>query len=121
MGVADSSPAPCVCVYTIALLPDVKEEDFEKHVREDVLPQFELTFRPIGTFQLVHYFQKRTSEDRADRYVWQIRIVKSELVLSATEDTMLAELDRRVRERLVSFGIPISRDILREIEVAQTI
>ena len=121
MGAADNSPSPWVCMYTIALLQDVKEEDFEKHVREDVLPQFELTFRPIRTFQLVHYFQKRTSEDRADRYVWQIRIVKSELVLSATEDTMLAELDRRVRERLVSFGIPISRDILREIEVAQTI
>src|SRR4051794_67019 len=120
MEAADSSPAPRVCVYTIALLPDVKEEDFEKHIREDVLPHFELTFRPVGIFQLVHYFQKRTSQDRADCYVWQIRIVKSNLVLSATEDSMLAELDSRVREGLVSFGTPISRGILREIEVIQT-
>ena len=121
MASTEGHLAQYVCAYTVAILPEVKEEDFEKHMLEDVLPQFELTWRVIGTFQLEHHFLKRRSDDRADRYVWQIRLLSVELVLSATEDAMFAELDKRVRDRLVSFGIPVSRTMLQEIGVVQTI
>ena len=121
MASTEDHVAPYVCAYTIALLPDVKEEDFEKHMLQDVLPQFELTSRPIGLFGLEHHFLKRRSDDRADRYVWQIRLLKVEFVASGTEDAMFAELDRRVRAQLVSFGIPVSRTILQEIGVTETI
>jgi hypothetical protein len=106
------------CTYTIALLPDVQEEDFEKYVVEDVLPNFQLTWRVIGAFRLEHHLLKRKSDGRADRYAWQIQLV--ELLLSATEDAVFAELDKRVRDRLVSFGIPISRTILQEIAAVRT-
>src|SRR5690242_2321341 len=119
MASVDSQPAQYTCVYTIALLPEIKEEDFEKHILEDDIPQFQLTFRPVGAFQLEHHFLKGRSESRADRYVWEIRILSGELVLSATEESLFAELDSLVRGTLFSFGIPVSRTILQELGVVR--
>ena len=120
MTQTDEQLAEHVVVYTIALLPDVKDGDFEKHILEGGLPGFQLTRAHWGAFSLEHRFLKRVrSEDHADRYVWQIRLMRVMLVGDTTEDDMFAELDKVVRDRLTSFGIPVSRTILQEMGAAQ--
>ncbi|MES1243500.1 MAG: hypothetical protein ABUT39_17965 [Acidobacteriota bacterium] len=121
MATKDGDLAEHVCEYSIALLPGVKEEAFEAHLLKDVLPHFELTWRPVGAFRLEHRLLKQQAGDRADRYRWQIRFLSEMLVAAASEESMLAELDKRVRDRLDAFGIPVSRTILRELGAAQTL
>lgn len=122
MATTDVESVEHVCEYSIALLPEVQEEAFETHFLEEVLPHFELTWRPVGAFQLEHRLLKQDHADgRADRYRWQIRFLSEMLVAAASEESMLAELDKRVRGRLDSFGIPVSRTVLRELGGARTL
>ena len=109
-----------VVSYSMAPLPEVKEEDFEKQILEDVLPHFELTWRPIGIFRLEHHLLKRKSDDVANRYVWQIRLLSFDMVLHTTEEAVFAELDKRVRDRIGSLGHVGSHTILQEIGVVHT-
>ena len=119
MTQTDEQLAEHMVKYTIALLPDVKDEDFEKHILEGRLPGFQLTRAHWGAFGLEHRFLKKRSDSRADRYVWQIRLMRVMLVGDTTEDEMFVELDKEVRGALTSFGIPISRTILQEMGAAQ--
>ena len=122
MAQEDTRLAEWLIEYTVALLPDVKEEDFEPGQRLLRDRTFELTFRPIGAFSLEHRFLKRVrSKDDADQYVWQIRILEAHLTISATEDHMFDRLDELVRATLAPFGIPVSRTILKEIAAAESI
>ena len=121
MTQTDEQLAEYVIVYTITLLPDVKDEDFEPGQTFLENAFFTLTKAHFGLFDLEHRFLKRVrSEDHADRYMWQIRLFNVQLISSTTEDDMFAELDNEVRRSLTSFGIPVSRTILQEIGAAQT-
>ena len=120
MAQNDTRLAEYLVEYTIALLPDVKEEDFNP--RQHFFRHFELTQAHFAGFSLEHRFLKRVrSKDDPDQYVWQIRILEAHLTISATEDHMFDRLDELVRGTLAPFGIPVSRTILKEIAAAESI
>jgi len=108
--------------YTIALLPDVKDEDFKpgQHLLRDA--GFSLTQAHFGAFDLQHRFLKRIrSKDNPDQYVWQIRILETSMMtVNATEDAIFERLHELVRGALAPFGIPVSRTILKEIAAAES-
>jgi hypothetical protein len=108
--------------YTIALLPDVKEEDFKpgQHFLRDA--SFSLTQAHFGGFALEHRFLKRVrSKDDPDQYVWQIRILETFMMtVNATEDAIFERLHEEVRRALAPFGIPVSRAILKELAAAES-
>jgi hypothetical protein len=107
--------------YTIALLPDVNEEDFKpgQHFLRDA--SFSLTQAHFGMFDLEHRFLKRVrSKDNPDQYVWQIRIFDPSLIGSTTEEDMFERLHEEVSRTLAPFGIPVSRTILKETTAAES-
>jgi hypothetical protein len=120
--VAQNDPklAEYLVEYTIALLPDVKEEDFKPG--QDFLGRFSLTQAHFAAFDLEHRFLKRVrSKDDPDQYVWQIRILEIGMsTVNATEDAIFERLDEEVRGALAPFGIPVSRAILKEIAAAES-
>lgn len=121
MAQTDTQSAEYVVEYTIALLPDVKAEDFEpgQALLEDV--QFSLTQAHFGMFDLEHRFLRRVrSKDNPDQYVWQIRMFDVSLLMNVTEEDMFERLHEEVSRTLTSLGIPVSRTILKEIGTAQT-
>ncbi len=106
--------------YTIALLPEVKEEDFKPG--QDFLGHFSLTQAHFAAFDLEHRFLKRVrSKDAPDQYVWQIRILEIFMRTgSATEDAIFERLHELVRGALAPFGIPVSRAIFKELGAAES-
>ncbi len=116
----DTRLAEYLVEYTIALLPDVKEEDFKPGER--FLSHFSLTQAHFAAFDLEHRFLKRVrSKDNPDQYVWQIRILETGMMtVSATEDAIFERLHEVVRGALTPFGIPVSRAILKEIAAAES-
>jgi hypothetical protein len=116
----DTKLAEYLVEYTIALLPDVKEEDFKPG--ENFLRHFSLTQAHFAAFDLEHRFLRRIrSEDDSDQYVWQIRIVEISMrTVNATEDAIFERLHELVRRALAPFGIPVSRAILKEIAAAES-
>ncbi|MDQ4145341.1 MAG: hypothetical protein M3198_16690 [Actinomycetota bacterium] len=112
--------AEYVHLYTIALLPNISEGDFERHFLEEVLPNFEVTHRPVGALRLNHSLMKSESEERADRYVWEIRVRFTQRV-AVPDEAALERLDKLVRSRIGSFAIPVSLTLLHEIGAAETI
>jgi hypothetical protein len=108
--------------YTIALLPDVKDEDFKpgQHLLRDA--GFSLTQAHFGAFDLQHRFLKRIhSKDNPDQYVWQIRILETSMMtVNATEDAIFERLDEEASRTLAPFGISVSRTILKEIAAAES-
>jgi hypothetical protein len=117
----DTGLAEYLVEYTIALLPDVKEEDFNP--RQHFFRHFELTQAHFAAFSLEHRFLKRVrSKDDPDQYVWQIRILEISMRTSlATEDAIFERLHESVGGALAPFGIPVSRAILKEIAVAESL
>lgn len=120
MAQQDEQLADYVVEYTIALLPDVKDEDFKpRRVLKDA--GFALTQAHFGSFDLQHRFLKRIrSEDDPEHYVWQIRIFNGMLTVNATEDGVLERLHDEVTRTLAPVGIPVSRTVLKEINATET-
>jgi hypothetical protein len=118
----DSRLAEYLVEYTIALLPDVKDEDFKpgQHLLRDA--GFSLTQAHFGAFDLQHLFSKRIrSKDNPDQYVWQIRILETSMMtVNATEDAIFERLHDEVSRTLAPFGISVSRTILKEIAAAES-
>jgi hypothetical protein len=115
----DTKLAEWVIEYTVALIPDAKEEDFKPERR--FLRDFSLTFPHFGAFDLEHRYLKRVrSKDDTDQYVWQIRILTDARTINTTEDQMFERLDGQVRGTLAPFGILVSRTILKEIAAAES-
>ena len=115
----DVQLAEYVQVYAIAPLPGVTDEDFERHISEEVLPHFEVTHRPIGHVELRHTVMKRAGAERGDRYVWRIGLRFIQRV-KAPDQAALDRMDELVRERLQSFGLVVSTTALQEIGTATT-
>ena len=120
MAQEDTKLAEWVIEYTVALIPDAKEEDFKPGQR--FLRHFSLTQAHFGAFKLEHRFLKRVrSKDDPDQYVWQIRILETGMMtVNATEDAIFERLHELVRGALAPFGIPVSRTILKEIAAAES-
>jgi hypothetical protein len=115
----EERPADYVCVYTIALLPNVTEKDFERHVIEEVWPNFSVTHRPTGAVDLRHSLQERRDPGGADRYVWEIRVRFVQRISKVPDEAALKWMDELVRAALESFGLPISLTVFREVAHAQ--
>jgi hypothetical protein len=118
----DTRLAEYLVEYTIALLPDVKEEDFKPGQPFLNDGSFQLTEPHFAAFDLEHRFLKRVrSKDDPDQYVWQIRILEiSSRTVNATEDAIFERLQEEVSRTLAPFGIPVSRAILKEIAAASS-
>ncbi len=108
--------AEYVYVYSIALLPDVKEEEFEARMVTKILPEFHITRRNIAEFRMEHRLLKSDAGSRADQYLWQIRVLSVHAF--GAESDALTYMDEQVRATLLAFGLPISLTILREIGVS---
>ena len=120
MPEAEEERAEYVHVFTIVPLPGVSDEDLERHLIDEVLPNFNVTHRPIGHVELQHSLLKATSDDdRLDRYVWEIRLRFRQRVKAPDQDA-LDKMDGLVRSGLESFGLAVSMTALQEIQVATT-
>ena len=115
----EERPADYICVYTIALLPNVTGKDFERHVIEEVWPHIEVTHRPTGAVALRHSLQERRDPGRADRYVWEIRVHFRQRISKVPDEAALTRMDELIRAALDSFGLPISLTVFREVAQAQ--
>lgn len=111
--------AQYVYEYTIALLPNVRGEDFESHMIHEVLPKFVVLRRNIAGMDLDHHLLKRRTSRRLDRYVWQIRVLSVKMV-SSPDSMGLNAMDGEVRDKLSGFAQSISLRILSEIGAART-
>ena len=105
--------------YAIAPLPGVTDEQFEGHLLGDVLPQFNVTHRPIGHVELKHTLSKHVAAERGDRYVWRIGMRFIQRVKAPDTDAR-DRMDELVRAGLESFGILVSTTHLQEIGTATT-
>ncbi len=109
-----------VYMYTIALLPNVDEAEFETRMVQEVLPTFAVLRRNIEELRLEHRLLKRATNDRRDLYVLEIQVLTVRTVNEGGEHYALAEMDETIRRELANFGIPISLTILRQIGVIQS-
>lgn len=118
---ASSIPrAKYVYTYTLALLPGVKEKDFEKQMSQEVMPQFQVLRRSIAGFEMEHRLFRSDAANRADKYVWQIRVLSIAMVSPKNDAYALSEMDKEVREKLSALAIPVSLTVLQEIGASET-
>jgi hypothetical protein len=115
---------PYTCVSTIALLPSIDEAAFENAMINEIMRRLPVSWRNIAELKLQHCLFKDEGSQRADHYVWQVRVGHFRLVsqpanLSA-RDVIIRAIDEEVREALAPWGIPVSMTVLQEIGRAET-
>ena len=120
MATAAEQLADYVYVYSIALLPGVAEDEFERHILHEVFPHFNVTHRPIGAVNLAHSLLKRGDGAHAERYVWEIRVRFFVRISGVPDEAALTKLDELVRAALSGIGNPVTVTILHEVGAAQT-
>jgi hypothetical protein len=90
----------------------------------EILPRLSVSRRNIAELKLQHCLCKDESSQRADHYVWQVRVEHFRLVSQPADvsarDVIIEAIDEEVREALAPWGIPVSMTILQEIGRAET-
>ncbi len=100
-----------VGIYRVELQPGVKEEDFEKFMREKVFPAIDTKLTESGSITRLSLL-KDNKEDRKDKYLWTIEWE------TFNGDWFEHHLSDAL-EKLKSVGIPVSFSVFSLLDVWQ--
>jgi hypothetical protein len=100
--------------FTIAPLPTVDTDAFERALVDELMPKTFVSRRNFNELRLEHQLLIDDQGHRADRYLWQVRILYFEMVSGPTDyQHALRAIDEDVRDALAPWGIPITMTVLR--------
>jgi hypothetical protein len=99
------SKAKLVGTFRIALLPGVKEEDFERFMIKELMPNVNVFSRGVNDW--CQSLFKSYQDDRGDRYVWTVTLEHfgSEHDVPGAIPSILAEIYEAAQAQIQEFGL----------------
>jgi hypothetical protein len=109
------SRARLIGTYQIALLPGVKEADFEKFMEEEVLPNVEVFSKGVNSWS--QSFLKLYEGNREDKYLWRVALEHfgSEHSVPNAIPSILREIYEKHRDKIETFGVRTSFAMFSEL------
>lgn len=109
------SKARLIGAYQIALLPGVKEADFEKFMEEELLPNVEVFSRGVNSWS--QSFLKLHGGNREDKYLWTLALEHfgSEHSVPSAIPSLLEEVFEERRQKIEEFGVRTSFEMFSEL------
>ena len=109
------SRARLIGTYRIALLPGVKEADFEQFMEDELLPNVEVFSKGVNSWS--QSFLKLYEGNREDKYLWTVALEHfgSEHGVPGAIPSILEEIYENRREQIEAFGVRTSFAMFSEL------